>query len=438
MPTTYNSASLAWDAPIEGTTGQYPASQLTYQIWRSLALGGPYANIDTTTIQGVTVYTDNTVSSSTTYYYYAVSVDPTGEVGLPSNTIQVTTPIAPPVLTYVVSGPTPSFVQGNSGSVAPGGSSPTITATYKKAQTAGNTNVIILWPAAALQATNPVQDTAGNIYVPLSGFTPQTMPGQSAFIAIYTCATSNQAAGANTVTVNMSSSSYGEMVVLEYTSLTPVTFDGFTDAGDASGNTAGGSSPITPGNATDLLITFFISDINFASVSNPPPALCGPTIPPPGWNLETTASTNPSSSFGTSFTADLQTYSLGTYTPAWSQNVTNPNPGYTQNPWACFSLALKSTLSTPPPTSNIPLSWTETDASVTTYHLKYGTTNGGPYNVVLNVGNITSYTVIGLNPGTYYLVVSALNSVTESVNSDQVTAVVSGSVIPINASVLIR
>ncbi|MGC1418350.1 MAG: fibronectin type III domain-containing protein, partial [Candidatus Acidiferrum sp.] len=67
------------------------------------------------------------------------------------------------------------------------------------------------------------------------------------------------------------------------------------------------------------------------------------------------------------------------------------------------------------------LTWTASSGA-TSYHVKRGTTSGGPYTQVA-APTSTSYTDTGLTNGTtYYYVVSALNATGESANSSQVSA----------------
>ncbi len=56
------------------------------------------------------------------------------------------------------------------------------------------------------------------------------------------------------------------------------------------------------------------------------------------------------------------------------------------------------------------LSWdTNTETDLAGYHVHYGTASG-VYSVVVPVGNITTYTVTGLGPGTYYFAMTADNT----------------------------
>jgi hypothetical protein len=63
------------------------------------------------------------------------------------------------------------------------------------------------------------------------------------------------------------------------------------------------------------------------------------------------------------------------------------------------------------------------------------TTSGGPYSEIYSSSSpITTYSDTSVSPGTYYYVVTAVNSNGESLNSNEVTAVVPGSSTPVSRS----
>ena len=71
--------------------------------------------------------------------------------------------------------------------------------------------------------------------------------------------------------------------------------------------------------------------------------------------------------------------------------------------------------------AQVALSWTAS-ATATSYNVKRGTTTGGPYTTISSPAT-TAFTDTGLTNGTtYFYVVSALNSVGESANSEQASA----------------
>jgi hypothetical protein len=72
------------------------------------------------------------------------------------------------------------------------------------------------------------------------------------------------------------------------------------------------------------------------------------------------------------------------------------------------------------------LSWTA-GAGATSYNVKRSTTNGGPHTTIATNVTTTTYTNTGLTNGTtYYYVVSSVNAVGESANSNQASATPSG------------
>jgi hypothetical protein len=74
-----------------------------------------------------------------------------------------------------------------------------------------------------------------------------------------------------------------------------------------------------------------------------------------------------------------------------------------------------------PGSAQVALSW-NASTGATSYHVKRGTTGGGPYTQI-GSPTATNYTDAGLTDGTkYYYVVSAMNSAGESANSSEVNA----------------
>ena len=56
---------------------------------------------------------------------------------------------------------------------------------------------------------------------------------------------------------------------------------------------------------------------------------------------------------------------------------------------------------------DVPLSWTA-DGAATSYRVEIGTSSGATDYLLLDVGNVTSYTVSQMPPGTYYWVVRTM------------------------------
>jgi hypothetical protein len=75
---------------------------------------------------------------------------------------------------------------------------------------------------------------------------------------------------------------------------------------------------------------------------------------------------------------------------------------------------------------SVSLNWQgSTSTNVSGYNVYRGTTSGGPYALVSNVGLVTSYTDLNVQSGqTYYYVTTALSGTTESVYSNQAQAVI--------------
>jgi fibronectin type 3 domain-containing protein len=75
-----------------------------------------------------------------------------------------------------------------------------------------------------------------------------------------------------------------------------------------------------------------------------------------------------------------------------------------------------------PGNAQVTLSWSASSGA-TSYNVKRSTTNGGPYSTIASGVTSTSFTNTGLTNGTtYFFVVSAVNSVGESGNSNQASA----------------
>ena len=84
--------------------------------------------------------------------------------------------------------------------------------------------------------------------------------------------------------------------------------------------------------------------------------------------------------------------------------------------------------------SQVSLTWTASTGA-TSYHVKRGTTSGGPYSQI-SAPAATNYTDSSVTNGTtYYYVVSALNSAGESANSTQATATPSAPVADVTITI---
>jgi fibronectin type 3 domain-containing protein len=75
---------LAWTASTSsGVTG--------YDIYRGTASGGPYTQINSSSVAGTT-YTDSTVAAGQAYYYVATAVNSSGTQSGYSNQASATVP----------------------------------------------------------------------------------------------------------------------------------------------------------------------------------------------------------------------------------------------------------------------------------------------------------------------------------------------------------
>jgi len=313
-------------------------------------------------------------------------------------------PPPPPSLQYNYTGPTPSFVQGNSFSAQPATNITVFPCTYNNAQVAGNTNIIVIWLGSGNVLAGPPTDTSGNTYTLLYN---TITPSFSFNLYVYIAQNIKAAApGANTVTATQTSAFFGEMNILEYSSVVAVSPLDVTSSNGSGTAQTSGNSPVQTTNNNDLVIS--------GSIYNYP--LPGTVTPPAGWNLATTATTNPFTSYGTSFVADQQEFSTGIFNPIWTMSPANQ--------WAVFSLALKSTLVNAVGATSVPLLWT-TSGSATSYTLSYGQVSGGPYPNTIPGITANQFIVTGLASGTYYFVVQGVNSVGSSTDSNEVAVIVS-------------
>jgi len=81
-----HSVTLSWHPP-EGTNG---SKAITFNIYRSTSLGGPYVRV-ASGVQGLS-YHDTAVNAGMSYYYVARSVDSAGAESPASSEIKVTVP----------------------------------------------------------------------------------------------------------------------------------------------------------------------------------------------------------------------------------------------------------------------------------------------------------------------------------------------------------
>ena len=114
--------------------------------------------------------------------------------------------------------PTPTFVQANtSGGNVPAG---TFTLTYTNAQTAGDTNVIVVGYNTGANPTPTILDTSGNSYVLLQAL---INAATELSIFMWVCiGIKAAAAGANTVTINLANPTTLGVGILEYSGVNSI------------------------------------------------------------------------------------------------------------------------------------------------------------------------------------------------------------------------
>jgi nitrogen fixation protein FixH len=151
---------------------------------------------------------------------------------------------------YSIGAPAPiSFVQV--ASATPQSPQTTVAVAYTAAQTAGDTNVVVVGWSDATSTVSSVMDSKGNIYSPAIGPTRQSgIQSQSIYVAPNIAAAT---AGANSVTVTFSAAApFPDIRILEYRGVSPTTpLDGAVGA--IGTGTTSSSGPLTTTNANDLL-----------------------------------------------------------------------------------------------------------------------------------------------------------------------------------------
>ena len=128
----------------------------------------------------------------------------------------------------------------------------TVTATYTKAQSSGNLNVVVVgWNDSTTQV-NSVIDSQGNPYVVAVG--PTVQSGALTQLMYYANNITGAPANGNTVTVTFSAAAAGPDVrIAEYSGIDPLLPVDVVAAAQGSG-TPSNSGSVTTGNANDLLV----------------------------------------------------------------------------------------------------------------------------------------------------------------------------------------
>ncbi len=226
---------LTWTAATDNV------AVTSYLVERCVGSGcSTFVQIGTT---AATSFSDAGLTASTSYAYRVRATDGANNLGPYSGTASATTPAAPPPP------PNPVFVQ--SAFSDPQTPSSTVTATFTKAQTAGNLNVIIVGWNDTANAVNAVSDSVGNAYTlavgptALTGFLSQ---------AIYYAKNIASASAGNVVTVKFTgAAAFPDVRILEYAGIdTSIAVD---RVAAASGSTSvSDSGALQTSNASDLLV----------------------------------------------------------------------------------------------------------------------------------------------------------------------------------------
>jgi fibronectin type 3 domain-containing protein len=118
--------------------------------------------------------------------------------------------------------------------------------------------------------------------------------------------------------------------------------------------------------------------------------------------------------------ANLGTVSSSSSTTATFTNVTFPL-------YSTAAPTAPAGVTASPGQSSVAVAWTPVSAAVS-YNVKRGTTSAGPFTTVGSVTTGGTFSDYGMAAGTYYYVVSAVNSAGESANSSAVSVLAGGAV----------
>jgi hypothetical protein len=111
------SVTLSWQEALDCNSGPVAG----YNIYRSISIGGPYTQINTSLITEIT-YTDSDVVVGTTYHYQVTSVDSDDDESIPSQTTTIGATSTPSITTGSGGGGGGGcFIETASGDVAPSG-----------------------------------------------------------------------------------------------------------------------------------------------------------------------------------------------------------------------------------------------------------------------------------------------------------------------------
>jgi fibronectin type 3 domain-containing protein len=337
------------------------AKATSYNLKRSATTGGPYTLLSSPSASS---FTDTTVTNGTTYFYVVSAVNSAGESA--NSTEASAKPTAP---TQVPAAP--------SGLMA----------------TAANTQVSLTWTASATATSYNVKrtTTTGGPYTKISSPTSPSFTDTGLTNGI----------------------TYFYVV------------SAVNSAGESANSSEVSAKPTAPAQAPAAPTGLFATPAN-AQVSLAWTASAGAT----SYNVKRSTTTGGpyikiSSPTATNFT-DTNLANGTTY--FYVVSAVNA-AGESANSAQASATPVAPTQPPATPTgliatggnAQVSLSWTASSGA-TSYHLKRGTTTGGPYTQV-SAPTTTSFTDTGLTNGTtYFYVVSALNAVGESANSAEASA----------------
>ena len=238
--------NLAWTASTDnvGVTG--------YRVERCQGAGCTNF-VQVLTPTGTSI-SDTGLATATSYSYRVRATDAAGNLGAYSGTTSATT--------FASTG-TIMFVQVNAG--VPNAAQNAVAVTYLGAQSAGNTNVVVVGWGDTTHTVLSVTDSMSNVYAPVVGPTVNAAGGLSQTI-YYAKNITAAPAGGNTVTVSFDGPAfYPDIRILEYSGVDVNAPVDITAVG--TGNGATSSTPaVTTANAADLLFAAnVVSTVNTAA-----------------------------------------------------------------------------------------------------------------------------------------------------------------------------
>ena len=449
--------SLAWTASTGATS---------YNVKRAATNGGPYTTVSSPT---GTSYADTSVTNGTTYYYVVTAVSANGE-----------------------------SAKSNQASATPTATPSAPAAPTNLAATAGNQQVSLAWTPSGGAASYNVKrgTTSGGPYTTLASptgatYTDTGVSNGTTYYYVVTAvnangesADSNQASATPSATpsgpavpsapANLTATGGNQQVSLFWTASSNATsynvkrstVSGGPYTTVASPTTASYSDTTVSNGTTYYYVVTAVNTAGESANSNQASATpsAAPAAPAPPTNLAASGGnqqvslTWTGSNGATSYNVKRGTTSGGPYTTVASPAGTSYTDSSLTNGTTYFYVATAVDSTGESSNSNqasatpmgipaapagltasvgnqqVALSWTASNGA-TSYNVKRGTANGGPYTTVGTLSG-TSYMDSGLTNGTtYYYVVTAVNTEGQSANSNQASATPSGSVATVNVTV---